>query len=315
MPVLITGACGFVGLALTEALLAQGEAVTAFDAAPVPAVAQARFAALPGTLRAVQGDVRDEAAVRAALDGADRMIIGAAITAGPEREASAPEQIVAVNVGAVATAVRLAAAARLRRVIHISSVSAYGAVAGTPGPLTEDMPCRPTALYGVTKWSGEAAALRLAELLGLSLAAARLGSCYGPWEHATGLRDTLSPQWQALHAARRGEALVLESDAVRDWLYVRDTAAGVLALLDAPVLHHRVYNVGSGVASPLSDWCRALGAPWSVGPAPNVRTWFDRPVASIARLTADTSYRPRFGQAEAAADWQAFLAETGEVAR
>jgi UDP-glucuronate 4-epimerase len=313
MTVLVTGASGFVGLALTEALLAAGESVVAFDAAPAPAAAQALFATLPGRLRAIVADTRDEAAVAQAMAGADRMIIAAAVTAGSAREQAAPETVISVNVQAVATAVRLAAAAGLRRVVHLSSVAAYGAAAADATILTEDLPLRPVALYGITKAAGEAVALRLSDLGGLDLVAVRLGSCFGPWEHATGLRDTLSPQQQILIAARHGKPVVLESDAVRDWLYVRDAAAGILALLSAPELRHRVYNVGTGQVWPLSDWCNALvpGLGWRVGPEPHVRTWNDRPPASIARLLADTGYRPRFDAPAAAADWLEFLQRVG----
>ena len=313
MNTLVTGAAGFVGLALTEALLAVGQCVIALDAAPLPAAAQTLFATLPGTLQPIVADVRDADALAQAMAGADRMVVMAAVTAGPAREAADPEGIIGVNVGAVATAVRLAAAAGLRRVVHVSSVAAYGALPGTPGPLTEDMPCHPTGLYGVTKLAGEGVALRLAGLAGLDLVAARLGSCFGPWEHATGLRDTLSPQWQVLDAVWRDQPVVLETDAVRDWIYVRDAAAGLLALLDTPGLPHRIYNVGCGTTWPLSAWCEALapGRPWQVGRAPHVRTWNVRPPTSIARLLADTPFRPRFGAVEAAADWLAFLDRAG----
>jgi UDP-glucuronate 4-epimerase len=313
MAVVVTGASGFVGLALTEALLADGETVVALDAAPMPAAAQTQFAGFPGKLRQVVADVRDEAAVADALQGARAMVIAAAVTAGSARELSAPEAVIGTNVQAVATAVRLAAAAGLRRVVHLSSVAAYGATAATPGPLTEDLPLRPVALYGMTKAFGETIALRLAELAGLDLVVARLGSCFGPWEHATGLRDTLSPQLQILMAARRAEPIVLEADAVRDWIYVRDAAAGLQALLRAPTLAHRVYNLGSGMVWPLSEWCTALvpGLSWRVGPAPHVQVWGDRPAASIDRLLADTAYRPAFNATGAAADWLAFLQRVG----
>ena len=309
MTVLITGAAGFVGLALVEALLTAGDGVIALDAAPIPAVAQAHFARLPGALRMVVADARDKAAVARAMRDAECMVIMAAVTAGEEREATAPEAVIEVNVKSVATAVRLAVEAKLRRVLHLSSVAVYGADAQTEGLLSEDMACRPVALYGVTKAAGEATALRLAALGGLDLVAARLGSCFGPWEHATGLRDTLSPQLEILRASHRDEPVVLESDAMRDWLYVRDAAAGLAALLRATGLRHRVYNVGSGMTWPLSAWCDAIspGRPWRIGPPPHIKTWGARPPSSIARLLADTPFRPRFGAAAAAADWQDFL--------
>jgi UDP-glucuronate 4-epimerase len=66
-PTFVTGASGFVGLALVEHLLTRGEAVTGFDLAPPPESALRAFASLPGTFVFEAGDVRDEAALRAAM--------------------------------------------------------------------------------------------------------------------------------------------------------------------------------------------------------------------------------------------------------
>ena len=245
------------------------------------------------------------------MEGADRMIIAAAVTAGPAREMAAPEHILSVNVQAVATAVRLAVEAGLRRVLHLSSGAAYGgADAGEP-VLLEDAPLHPATLYGISKMAGEAVALRLSALGGLDLVAARLGTCFGPWEYATGLRDTLSPQWQILQAALHGEAAVLPRDSVRDWLYVRDAVSGLLALLDTPALPHRVYNVGNGMPAPLSAFCRSLAAvhpgfTWRIGEPSTIVTYGERPATSITRLLADTPFRPSFGAAGAAVDWLEF---------
>ncbi len=310
MSTLITGASGFVGLALTEALLAEGHDVMGLDQAPAPDAARACFAALPGVYRGVVGDVRDTAVVAGAMKGVDRMVVLAAITAGPAREAAEPEAVIAVNVGAVATAVRLAIGAGLRRVVLASSVAVYGAQADTPGPLMEEARCAPRTLYGITKYAAEAVAARLATQGGLDLVIARLGACFGPWEHATGLRDTLSPQQQVM-AGRHSGGVVLAADAVRDWLYVRDAAAGLVALLTAPTLGYPLYNVGAGREWPLSAWCDAVGVPWRIGPAPHIATWSDRPSASIARLQQDTGFSPRFDAGAAARDWRGFLARTG----
>jgi UDP-glucuronate 4-epimerase len=90
--------------------------------------------------------------------------------------------------------------------------------------------------------AGEAVALRLSAIGGLEPRGGRLGSCFGPWEHASGLRDTLSPHWQILWAALRDETAVLAADVARDWLYVRDAVSGLLTFARhagpvAPDLH------------------------------------------------------------------------------
>lgn len=69
----------------------------------MPALAQAHFASLPGALQMVVADARNEAAVARAMEGAECMVIMAAVTAGVEREAAAPEAVIEVNVKSVAT--------------------------------------------------------------------------------------------------------------------------------------------------------------------------------------------------------------------
>src|SRR5258708_24412285 len=98
MRVLIFGGTGFVGLNIAAALLARGHAVTVFDRAALPPAAEKDFARYADRLTAIQGDVTDRQAVEAAIAaGCEAIILGAAVTAGPERDAAAPETILRVN--------------------------------------------------------------------------------------------------------------------------------------------------------------------------------------------------------------------------
>jgi nucleoside-diphosphate-sugar epimerase len=316
---LVTGACGFVGLAVTEALLARGSTVVAFDRAPVPADAAARFAALPGRIIPVQGDIRSEADLVAAFAAAPvtRVLHAAVITAGPAREKADAETIVAVNLAGALAVQRAALAHGVARFVYPSSVAVYGQQPEGAPPFTEDGTWpRPVMLYGITKLAAEQALARLALVNGLSFAAARLGSVFGPWERDTGLRDTLSPHHAALVAAVAGREAVLNTPTQGDHIYVRDVAAGLIGLLDAPALPHAVFNLGSGVATDAAAFCAALatvapGFRWRVaaeGEAANVITHvpFSRPALDISRLAAATGYAPRFDLAAAAADALAF---------
>jgi UDP-glucuronate 4-epimerase len=314
MPTFITGACGFVGLALTEQLLRAGETVVGFDRAPLPAAAARAFAALPGRLAMVRGDVRDTAALEAAMRAhrPRRLVTLAAITADARRERTAPGAIFEVNLGGVVAALMAAAATGVQRVLHVSSGSVYGASGNGAAALHEDStPLRPEGLYGISKQAAEAAALRLAALHGLDLTVGRLGTCFGPWEADTGVRDTLSAPLQALLRAERGEAVRLPRDSRRDWLYVRDAAAGLQALLDAPRLPRPLYNVAAGFTGHMSDWCAAVAAAhpgwsWEVSvEAPNIDYYapYDRAPMDIAHLVADTGFRPRYDLATAATDF------------
>src|SRR3954468_18739987 len=94
MHVLIFGGAGFVGLNVAQGLLERGHVVTIFDAAPLSNAAQRAFAPHGERLHVIAGDVTDASAVAAAVaSGCDAIVLGAAITAGPERDAADPERI------------------------------------------------------------------------------------------------------------------------------------------------------------------------------------------------------------------------------
>src|SRR4029453_12114706 len=98
MRILVFGGTGFVGLNIAAALLARGHAVTLFDRAGLPPGARRDFATHGDQLTAIQGDVTDSQSVEAVIAaGYDAIILGAAITAGPAREACDPESILRGN--------------------------------------------------------------------------------------------------------------------------------------------------------------------------------------------------------------------------
>src|SRR3979490_3266639 len=94
LKVLIFGGAGFVGLNIAAALLARGHGVTLFDRTGLPRAATKDFGCHADRLTAIQGDIRDRQAVDYVIAaGHDAIILGAAITAGPAREAADPESI------------------------------------------------------------------------------------------------------------------------------------------------------------------------------------------------------------------------------
>lgn len=260
MTMLVTGAAGFVAAALVEEAGRRGEAVVAVDRSAPPASLAAAWAALPGAVSFEPADVRDAESLRRVLERHRPAVLvhGAAVTSGPAREAAAPADILDTNVVGVARVLEAARAAGVRRVVHISSASAYGAAAFDGASLDEETtPCRPETLYSITKFAGERTALRLGSLWGMDVRVARLTAVFGRWERDTGVRDTLSPQFQATAAALRREEAVLDRPGQRDWIYVRDVAEALLALRDAAAAPP-VVNVGTGREWAVACWCGLL---------------------------------------------------------
>lgn len=314
MTMLVTGAAGFVAAALVEEAARRGGAVVAVDRSTPPAALAAAWAAMPGNVRFERADVRDRGVLADLFrrHGVTVLAHGAAITPGPAREASMPAEIMEVNVVGVARVLEAARDAGVARVIHLSSASAYGAAA-YEGDLLDEVatPCRPESLYAVSKFAGERTARRLADLWGLDLRVARLTAVFGRWERDTGVRDTLSPQFQATAAALAGMPAVLDRPGQRDWIYVRDAAEALLALRDAPPPPPLV-NIGRGREWSIACWCGLLAERfpdfrWRLAEEGEAATIDlhgarDRRPLAIDRL-ASIGYRSRWGLELSFADY------------
>jgi UDP-glucose 4-epimerase len=197
LSVLIVGGAGFVGLNIVELLLRRGISVVVLDRADMPEVARAELAAHPGRLTCMQGDIEDRDVVdRAITRGIDAIVLGAAITANAARDAEEPERILRVNLLSQVPILAAAKAASVRRVVNLSSGSAYGAIADGAEELDEAMRPDPVSLYALSKFASEKLGARLADLWKLDVVSVRLSTVFGPWERPTGVRDTLSPQVQ-----------------------------------------------------------------------------------------------------------------------
>lgn len=165
--VLVTGAAGFVGAHFAPYLAGRGFEVRAIDVHP-PAQAQGRAVDFR-----VQ-DIREPWGLAAALDGVDTVFNLASVHLDVH---AAPEQFESVNVKALEQLIELSAAARVRRVVQVSSVGVYGHVAHPPA--AEDAPLNPDNDYERTKAAGERAAREAAQRAGLDLVIVRPSWVYG----------------------------------------------------------------------------------------------------------------------------------------
>jgi len=322
LKVLVTGGTGFVGLNIVEALLARGDEVVAASDAEFPPYPREVFRRLSGALAEVRADVADARAVDSmfAEHRPDAVVHAAVITAGETREFAAFDRVVDVNVKGTAHVLAAAVSHGVRRVVYTSSGSAYGRALLNASALTEDTPVQPDSLYSITKHASERVCARFRQLRGLDVVCTRLGSVFGPWERDTGVRDSLSLPYQIFrHAIACNEVILPRSEARRDWVYSRDVASGVVALLDAGLLRHELYNLSTGITwagfalrccealrqGGYRVQCRVAGE----GEAANV-TFLgerDRAPMSIERLSSETGFRPRAAREDVCPEYVAWL--------
>lgn len=248
MATLITGGSGFVGLNIAERILGCGDDVVLASRGRVPGPVAEVLGSLPGGLESVEVDVRDRDAVEGIIraHSVDRVVHGAAITADEARERTDGGVVVSVNVMGTVSVLEAAAATRVGRFVYLSSSAVYGDLRLGTAPVDEDTPPEPANLYGITKLAAEGVVRRLGPMWGLEVACARIAAAFGPWERHTGVRDTVSPFVGLARLALQGARASVAFGADLDWIYSRDVAEAVAALLVSERLDHYVYDIAPG---------------------------------------------------------------------
>jgi len=311
MKVLIFGGTGFVGLNLAEVLLARGHEVTLYDRAALPPSAQRSLADHGARLTTMQGDITDADTIDALIaKGCDAIVLGAAVTAGEDLERASPARVLEINVMAQIPILQAAIRHRVRRVVNLSSASAYGVAGQRVAVLDEETPCDPASFYAISKFTSERSVARHAELFGGDFLSVRLSAVFGPWERPGSVRDTPSLQFQILAEFARGEPALLPAPGIKDWTYAPDAAEAVAVLIEAERPRHRLYNISSGAAWSALQWGEAFAALHpglqcrlaSPGEKTDIKLHGgDRAPMSVKRMAEEFGWRARFGCAESAA--------------
>jgi len=241
----VTGAAGFIGSHVAEALLARGDEVVGldnFEAFYSPDVKRrnVRAALAHSRYQAVEGDLRNTATVERAFHaGPFDAVIHLAARAGVRPSLMDPAGYSETNV--FGTALMLEAA-RQRGVGHFlfaSSSSVYGVRA--TAPFAESDPVdEPASPYAATKRAGEILASTFHHLYGLPVTCLRFFTVYGPRQRP----DMAIHRFTRLIDAGQQVEVYGDGRSRRDYTFVADVVDGVLRALDRP--HgYRVYNLGT----------------------------------------------------------------------
>jgi NAD dependent epimerase/dehydratase len=249
--ILVTGADGFIGSHLTEALVNSAAKVTAlclynsFDRHgwldDLPEAARAKL-----TIR--RGDIRDTAFVRRIARGQDIIFHLAALIAIPYSYV-APQSYVETNVLGTLNLLEAARESGVGRVIHTSTSEVYGTALTLP--IAETHPLQGQSPYSASKIAADMMAEAFARSFDVAVAILRPFNTYGPRQSEravipTVIRQALDP---ACAAIRIGDV-----STVRDFTFVEDTVAAFLAVGLAPEIEFgHAYNAGSGKAVSVAE--------------------------------------------------------------
>jgi dTDP-glucose 4,6-dehydratase len=284
--VLITGADGFIGSHLTEAVVRAGYDVRAF-------VFYNSFNSwgwlddcakdVEGKFEVFQGDIRDPNGVRSATKGCDAVLHLAALIAIPYSYHS-PDAYVDTNIKGTLNVLQAARDLDVGLVISTSTSEVYGTAQFVP--MTEDHPLQGQSPYSATKIGADQIALSFYRSFGTPVSVLRPFNTYGPRQSARAVIPTIITQ-----IASGARQIRLGSEGpTRDFNYVTDTVGGFLSALKAKHIIGETINLGSEFEISIGDAARLIAEVMGVDIEITTDEERLRPVKSeVQRLLADAS--------------------------
>ena len=282
--ILITGADGFIGSHLTEALVRQGHKVRAF-------VLYNSFNSwgwldqcaedVKGSFEVFTGDIRDPHGVKQAMKDCDVVLHLAALIAIPYSYHS-PDTYVDTNVKGTLNVLQAARELGVSKVVHTSTSEVYGTACFVP--MTEEHPLQGQSPYSATKIAADQLAYSFFASFGLPVVIARPFNTYGPRQSARAVIPTIITQ---IAGGKRKIKLGAVSPT-RDFNYVQDTVAGFIAAMTSEQGLGEVVNFGSNFEISIGDTVQLIAEAMNV----EIEIITDevrlRPISSeVERLWAD----------------------------
>ncbi|TXI95625.1 MAG: SDR family NAD(P)-dependent oxidoreductase [Burkholderiaceae bacterium] len=302
MKILVTGADGFIGSHLTEALVRAGHDVRAFvlyNSLNSWGWLDHCSPDVRGKFEVFSGDIRDPNGVREAMKGCDQVLHLAALIAIPYSYHS-PDTYVDTNVKGTLNILQAARDLGVDRLIHTSTSEVYGTARFVP--ITEEHPLQGQSPYSATKIAADQLAFSFYASFGVPVVIARPFNTYGPRQSARAVIPTIITQIASGQRRIRLGAI----SPTRDFNFVDDTVAGFIAALKSNNGVGETVNFGSNFEISIGDTARIIAEVMNT----EVEIVTDevrlRPEASeVERLWADNSkakqlfgWQPRYGGLE-----------------
>jgi NAD dependent epimerase/dehydratase len=261
MKILVTGADGFIGSHLTEALVRSGYEVKAF-------VLYNSFnswgwldhcaADVAGMFEIFAGDIRDPHGVKEAMKGCDTVLHLAALIAIPFSYHS-PDTYVDTNIKGTLNVLQAARELGVKRLVHTSTSEVYGTARFVP--ITEEHPLLGQSPYSASKIGADQLAYSFYASFGLPVVIARPFNTYGPRQSARAVIPTIITQ---IASGQRRIKLGAVSPT-RDFNYVKDTAAGFIAAMTSTEEGlGEVINFGSNFEVSIGDTAQMIAEAMNV---------------------------------------------------
>jgi UDP-glucuronate 4-epimerase len=301
MRVVVTGACGFIGSHVSEALLARGDVVVGVDNFNTfydPAIKRShqRLLEHKGAC-VVEGDILDAALMDKTIEGAD-VVVHLAAWAGVRPSIEQPALYQQQNIEGTVKLLDVMRAQRAAlgkppRMVFASSSSVYGGNKKVPFH-EDDAVNEPVSPYAATKRAGEILLWTYAHCFGVFSTSLRFFTVYGPRQRP----EMAIHKFASLLLAGKPVPQYGDGSTARDYTYIDDIVAGVLAAVDRTTGDPaRIYNLGNSSTITLSALIDAIAVAFDVDKKVTLlpEQLGDVPLtnADISRARAELAYRPQ----------------------
>src|SRR5829696_401060 len=252
---LVSGGAGFIGSHLATRLIEQGASVRVFDDFSTGTLEN--LEAVRNRFSLIEGDVRDQDAVRHAVNGA-RIIFHQAALSSVQRSIEDPHVTLEVNLTGTLNVLEAARDAGCHRVVFASSASVYGDAPGLPK--TESMAPRPLSPYAISKLAGEQLCSMFTRVHGLETVVLRYFNVFGPGQDPSSSYSGVISRF--LLALRQGSRPTIYGDGeqTRDFVYVDNVVDANLRAASTTEAAGRVLNIASGRAITLNRVLATMAA-------------------------------------------------------
>lgn len=246
---LVTGAAGFIGSHLTEALLNQGYEVQGLDNLSSGSLDNLSAVSDHNSFSFIRGDIRDSETVEKGIDGADYVFHQAAV-ASVHRSFDEPSVISDVNCTGTAQLLEKAATHDVDTVVVASSAAVYGS--GGELPKQETMPVTPESPYALSKQYTERAAMQLADHNEFDAVGLRYFNVFGPRQYPDGEYAAVIPKFIHLMLDDDRPVVFGDGEQSRDFVFIEDVVQANIKAAESNCTD-AVLNVARGKRTTINE--------------------------------------------------------------
>ena len=248
MKFLVTGGAGFIGSHIVDALVKNGDKVCVVDDLSSGRIEN--LESVRDKIELIEGDIRDKALVKKAMQGIDYVLHQAALRSVP-KSLGDPELYNDVNINGTLNILNVAKDAGVKRVVFSSSSSIYGETKTLPNK--EDFYPLLISPYALTKLAGEYYCRIFSEIYGLETISLRYFNVFGPRQSLENEYAVVIPRF--ITCMLRDEAPPVHGDGsqTRDFTYVENVVQVNIKAATAPGIKCEVFNIACGKAYTVVD--------------------------------------------------------------